>query len=138
MAMDEESQPREGEFANGSDKAAPTSPNDKDIGPIDDATDLAVEEPLESFNWDDLAGKYHGMIAEKEQEIEQVLDEYNQLQGLFEQWCRAGQDVEGERTFKRHKTQALYVRKEEEDLERRREHYVGVMDAFQKAMAMLK
>ncbi|GAM82633.1 hypothetical protein ANO11243_006150 [Dothideomycetidae sp. 11243] len=92
------------------------------------------EDPLDPFDWDELEQRYHAMVAAKEEEFDQIWDEYCQLQDV----CALTLHLDKARAdSSRHKTQQLYVRQEEEDLDRLREHYVGVMNAFKSAMALL-
>ncbi|KAF2155905.1 hypothetical protein K461DRAFT_290879 [Myriangium duriaei CBS 260.36] len=112
------------------------------LGELDLPTSQATEpqdlpeDPLEPFDWDELEQQYHAIVVEKEKEFDEIWTEYCQLQDFFSIWTGMIGKRETERTFKRHKTQQFYVRQEEEKLDKLREHYVGVMNAFKSAMAL--
>ncbi|TKX23592.1 hypothetical protein C1H76_4104 [Elsinoe australis] len=132
MNVEDDSQPRDGEHApSDGNEEITTTPQEAE------QNEELPQEPLEDFAWDELESRYRTMMQTKDDEILEVAKEYEALADFFTAWVEAGQNVENERAHKRHKTQETYVGKEEQDVEKLRSHYVGVMTAFENAMKML-
>ncbi|CAK4033428.1 Hypothetical predicted protein [Lecanosticta acicola] len=98
----------------------------------------APDERIAEFDWRELEARYHDKVqffAEKEAAL---IGEWNDLLDSFGIWATAGSQKEVNRSFKRLRTQMVYVRNEEDELEQKRLHYVKVVEAFRSALDLLR
>lgn len=112
--------------------------HDEDQDEHDEHDDDSPNTPLPNFDWSDLENRYRAMIAQKVTEEAEVWEEFCKITDYFGAWCSASSRHETNRGLKRHKTQAYFVRAEEQQLEERRKHYVKVIEAFRSALSMLE
>ncbi|KAF2221770.1 hypothetical protein BDZ85DRAFT_264372 [Elsinoe ampelina] len=118
--------------------AEESQPAEDDISAEEDAIDDAKpEDPLPDYDWKLLEEQLMREMHAKDREMSIAYEEWADLTSFFSRWYDIGNSLENNRTRKRHKTQQLYVRHEEESLEELREGYVKVMSAFESAMEML-
>ncbi|KAG8623734.1 hypothetical protein KVT40_008710 [Elsinoe batatas] len=95
------------------------------------------DEHLPEFDWEALEHKLQSEMHNKDEEMNRAFAEWSDLTNFFSLWFSVGNSLENNRARKRHKTQQVYVRHEEDSLEDLREGYVKVMSAFESAMEML-
>ncbi|TKA48126.1 hypothetical protein B0A54_01618 [Friedmanniomyces endolithicus] len=109
----------------------------------DDASSDSVSTPSEphdriaEFDWTDLERRYHHRMDELGATEHQIYDEFNQLCDFFGVWAATSQVHEVDRSYKRLKTQMTLVQHHEDDLERKRGHYIKVVEAFKSALQLL-
>lgn len=104
----------------------------------DEEQDLAdPNEPLKPFNWNDLEAEYHAAMKKCDDEESALMEEWVELTKFFQIWAQSGHHQETDRTFRRLKTRMAHVQHSEEDIEKTRQHYVSVVQAFESAMRLL-
>ncbi|KAK5133275.1 hypothetical protein LTR08_008009 [Meristemomyces frigidus] len=89
------------------------------------------------FDWNDLQQRYHDKMRELDLKEQDVYEEFETLCAYFSVWANTSQTHEVDRSFKRLKTQTTFVRHEEDELERKRSHYIKVVEAFKSALQLL-
>ncbi|EME79444.1 uncharacterized protein MYCFIDRAFT_102187, partial [Pseudocercospora fijiensis CIRAD86] len=104
----------------------------------DSADEAFPEVALRGFDWNDLQHRYRARMDELNREENKVLEDFNRLIGYFSIWADVGSGQELHRGSKRLRTQLVYVQHEEEQLEKKRQHYIQVVDAFKSALALLQ
>ncbi|EME38383.1 hypothetical protein DOTSEDRAFT_39401 [Dothistroma septosporum NZE10] len=127
----------------------------------DDSTTTAAsddagepQDPIQDFDWNSLHGRYQYKMTECRHNERVILQEFGHLvdartlrldasvhadsSQYFHIWAQSGNAKESERSLKRLKTQEFYVHHEEDDLERKREHYTRVVAAFQIAHLLVE
>ncbi|KAK0795969.1 hypothetical protein LTR02_003854 [Friedmanniomyces endolithicus] len=125
----------------------------------DDASSDGVSTPSEphdriaEFDWTDLERRYHHRMEGLGATEHQIYDEFNQLCDVhnlhqahdwnaddaqfFGVWAATSQVHEVDRSYKRLKTRMTLVQHHEEELERKRGHYIKVVEAFKSALQLL-
>ncbi|KAK4499251.1 hypothetical protein PRZ48_009764 [Zasmidium cellare] len=108
-----------------------------DASGSDEEDDDEPQNRIEDFDWTDLQQRYHNKMGEFDQKELAIMSEFSALADYFNVWAQAGSHKDVERSFKRLKTQMTYVQNEEAELEKRRQHYVKVVEAFKTVATML-
>ncbi|TKA82857.1 hypothetical protein B0A55_00984 [Friedmanniomyces simplex] len=117
----------------------------------DDASSDGVSTPSEphdriaDFDWTDLERRYHHRMGELGRTENQIYEDFNQLcdasrqrkQAFFSVWAATSHTHEVDRSYKRLKTQTTLVQHQEDELERKRGHYIKVVEAFKSALQLL-
>ncbi|WPH02351.1 Hypothetical protein R9X50_00521400 [Acrodontium crateriforme] len=102
-----------------------------------DSPDPDPANQISPFDWEELEEKYHNRVKTWAVEEQKAFQEFSQLCDYFGRWAQTAHSHEVGRGFKRLKTQATFVQHEESELEKKREHYVKVVDAFKRALQLL-
>ncbi|MCJ1478712.1 hypothetical protein MMC13_007395 [Lambiella insularis] len=100
-----------------------------------------IEDPnqkIEDYDWADVEHRYHDKMQECAKDEAALFDEFNDTIKLFESWTAAMTVHENDRSYKRLKTRMTYVERDEERLEKKRQHYSKVVSAFESALALLR
>ncbi|KAK5687970.1 hypothetical protein LTR17_026603 [Elasticomyces elasticus] len=103
--------------------------------------DPMTEEPdvkIVDFNWTDLEERYHKRMGELGATEEQIYAEFNDLCNFFGVWASTSHTHEVSRSYKRLKTQTTLVQYHEDELEKKRNHYIKVVEAFKSALSLLE
>ncbi|EKG21994.1 hypothetical protein MPH_00686 [Macrophomina phaseolina MS6] len=99
--------------------------------------DLDPEAPLDPFDWQELEGRYHDEMTYRQAEEEALFMEFERLMAFFKLWAGTSVSHEVDRTFARLRTRMAHVQHSEESLEKKREHYINVVAAFERALELL-
>ncbi|KAG9188670.1 hypothetical protein G6011_07375 [Alternaria panax] len=116
---------------------------------VDDQVDAASKEQAEDedsdpaqsiddFDWDDLHLRYHKAMEGCQNEESELMQEWESLMAYFRVWANSGHDHETDRTYLRLRTRMTYVQNSEQELEKKRNHYISVVKAFESALNLLK
>ncbi|KAK5721062.1 hypothetical protein LTR15_007026 [Elasticomyces elasticus] len=103
--------------------------------------DPMTEEPdvkIVDFNWTDLEERYHKRMGELGATEQQIYAEFNDLCNFFGVWASTSHTHEVSRSYKRLKTQTTLVQCHEDELEKKRNHYIKVVEAFKSALSLLE
>ncbi|KAK5172322.1 uncharacterized protein LTR77_003960 [Saxophila tyrrhenica] len=111
---------------------------DEDQGSPELSDQSDPEDRIENFDWTDHESRYHAKMNEFRETENEIVNEFRSLCQYFDVWARAGADQEVDRSFKRMKTQAALVQHHEDELEKTRQHYIEVVNAFKGALALLQ
>lgn len=103
-----------------------------------DNDELDPEQPLEEFDWEELENRYHKAIGQRDKEDEQLYDDFQRLMTFFELWIGTTPRHETDRDFIRLRTRMAHVQNSENELEKKREHYTKVVQAFESALRLLE
>ncbi|TLD07939.1 hypothetical protein E2P81_ATG10563 [Venturia nashicola] len=109
--------------------------------PADDGDDTDEDrEPADSiapFDWMELESRYHQQMHQYGAQEQELYGSFSELCNYFYVWAETGHGHEVDRSFKRMKTQITLVQHEEQELEKKRLHYVKVVEAFKSALQLL-
>ncbi|KAF2663013.1 hypothetical protein K491DRAFT_686172 [Lophiostoma macrostomum CBS 122681] len=94
-------------------------------------------QQIADFDWTGLEERYHLEIKRCESHEENLMKEFESLMSFFRVWAVSGHTHETERTYSRLKTRMMHVQHSEEELEKKRLHYISVVDAFERALKLL-
>ncbi|MCJ1295231.1 hypothetical protein MMC34_006793 [Xylographa carneopallida] len=94
--------------------------------------------PIEAFDWAGLEARYHADMQACADTDTGLFEEFNQAIRIFEAWASVTTTHESERSSKRLKTRMCYVQGDEQHLEKKRQHHMKVVAAFQDALALLR
>ncbi|KAF2093133.1 hypothetical protein NA57DRAFT_48715 [Rhizodiscina lignyota] len=92
---------------------------------------------IDDFDWTGLEATYQSRMEQAAEEEGQLYQEFNHLIEFFGIWASTIQNHEEERSAKRLKTRVFHVENSEAELEKKRQHYIKVVNAFQSALALL-
>ncbi|ROW07797.1 hypothetical protein VMCG_03585 [Cytospora schulzeri] len=92
---------------------------------------------IPSFDWDDLEGRFEKALADVNGHEEDLMAEFEALVKYFNVWASAASAHDNERAAKRLQTRTQFVQLKEADLEKKKQYYEQVMQAFQNAMRLL-
>ncbi|KAF2118506.1 hypothetical protein BDV96DRAFT_387796 [Lophiotrema nucula] len=112
-----------------------TPPNEQELEGADDEEDPADE--IAKFEWETLEQRYHTAMESCYQNEAELLEEFAKLMQFFKTWAETGHKQETERTFSRLRTRMAHVQNSEDQLEKTRNHYIAVVQAFESAMVTL-
>ncbi|RYN28643.1 hypothetical protein AA0119_g6086 [Alternaria tenuissima] len=93
---------------------------------------------IEDFDWEDLHVRYHEAMNGCHNEESELMQEWESLMAYFRIWASSGLEHETGRTYSRLRTRMAYVQNAEEELEKKRNHYISVVKAFESALNLLK
>lgn len=102
-----------------------------------EAEDDDPHDPLKEFDWNDFESRYEKAMQDANDHEESLRSDFERLTEYFGVWSLSASDCDHERSSKRIKTRALYVRHAEETLEQKKQHYNQVVQAFKSALALL-
>ncbi|KAK1141929.1 hypothetical protein N8T08_008342 [Aspergillus melleus] len=94
-------------------------------------------EELESLDWEQLHQNFAHAMEEHGQTEDELRARISKLLEIFMAWSQITVVRDEARALKRFKTQMQHVQNSEESLEKRRQHYVDVVKAFESALALL-
>ncbi|OJD30905.1 zinc finger fyve domain-containing protein 19 [Diplodia corticola] len=100
--------------------------------------ELDPEQPLKDFDWQELEERYHNAMAVKLDEDQQLWTEFERLMNFFQLWAGTTPHHETDRSFYRLRTRMAHVQNSERELEKKREHYTKVVQAFERALRLLE
>ncbi|KAH0539093.1 hypothetical protein FGG08_004331 [Glutinoglossum americanum] len=95
------------------------------------------KHPIESFDWDEFEGRFADAMGEIKAKEDLLYDEFDEMIQFFGIWLSTIDTHEDERAHKRLKTRIHWVQGSESNLEEKRGHYMRVVEAFQRALALL-
>ncbi|OAG09059.1 uncharacterized protein CC84DRAFT_1215502 [Paraphaeosphaeria sporulosa] len=104
----------------------------------DSEDDADPADEMAHFNWEGLHERYHDTINTASAQEQELLREFSELVNYFNIWANAGANQESDRTFHRLRTRMTYVQNSEQKLENTRQHYIGVVQAFESALNLLR
>jgi len=98
-----------------------------------------VEDDLElpEFDWSAFEAEYTKAIRAADEGENELSGEFDKLCSLFSLWADAASEHDNTRAVKRLKTRERFVQISEGKFEDKKKHYVEVVDAFKKALALL-
>jgi len=94
-------------------------------------------EDLADFDWEEFQGRYSKAMMDASVNEQALRDEFNRLVQYFGVWASAASNYDNDRSAKRIKTRAIYVQHAENSLQRKKDHYAQVVEAFKNALALL-
>ncbi|KAF2857043.1 hypothetical protein K470DRAFT_224082 [Piedraia hortae CBS 480.64] len=112
-------------------KRAAIPPKQETTNNADDPTDLPP------FDWDDLRRRFAAAMQDAEDREGKLMNELNELFAYFAVWAGSARGHEAHRGVRRLNTQMRFVQNEEEELGRKRDHYIKVVEAFKSALELL-
>ncbi|MCJ1436138.1 hypothetical protein MMC27_005516 [Xylographa pallens] len=119
--------------------ARPGNPlQDKDHGTPSLASPEHPNISIEDFDWAGLEQRYHADMQACADTETGLFEEFNQAIRLFESWASVTTTHENDRSYKRLKTRMSYVQGDEQRLEKKRQHHMKVVAAFEGALALLR
>ncbi|KAK7743553.1 hypothetical protein SLS53_004087 [Cytospora paraplurivora] len=92
---------------------------------------------ISGFDWDDLEVRFERALAGVNEHEQGLLAEFEALVKYFNVWASAASAHDNERATKRLRTRTQFVQLKEADLEKKKQYYEQVMQAFQSAMQLL-
>lgn len=92
---------------------------------------------IPSFDWDDLEIRFEKALADVNEHEQGLMAEFGALVKYFNVWAAAASAHDNERAAKRLQTRTQFVQLKEADLEKKKQYYEQVMQAFQNAMRLL-
>lgn len=92
---------------------------------------------IASCDWDDLEARFEAALANANQNEQALMAEFDALVRYFNVWASAASSHDNERATKRLQTRTQYVQLRETDLDKKKQYYQQVMQAFQNAMQLL-
>ncbi|OGM39954.1 hypothetical protein ABOM_011261 [Aspergillus bombycis] len=94
-------------------------------------------EDLTNHDWERLQEAYTNAMEKHGTAEEDLRAQISKLLEVFMAWSQTTVVRDEARALKRFKTQMQHVQNSEEDLEKKRKHYVDVVKAFESALALL-
>ncbi|KAI5273339.1 hypothetical protein E4T47_03413 [Aureobasidium subglaciale] len=94
-------------------------------------------DELSPFDWQALNSEYLETMAQCKMNEDKHLEEFASLSRFFGVWAGTISGHEQERSHTRLRTQSTLAKYHEGELEKRRKHYVNVVEAFRSALHML-
>ncbi|KAL5459145.1 hypothetical protein PMIN06_002996 [Paraphaeosphaeria minitans] len=104
----------------------------------DSEDDADPADEIVDFDWEGLHERYHEAISTASAQEQDLLQEFTKMMNYFNVWANAGANQESDRTFHRLRTRMTYVQNSEQKLENTRQHYIGVVRAFESALNLLR
>ncbi|KAL2869930.1 uncharacterized protein BJX67DRAFT_300238 [Aspergillus lucknowensis] len=104
-------------------------------GALENETQL--RERVKDYDWSELESNYIQMMEHHETAEEELRDQTTRLLQTFKAWSQTAVAHDETRALKRFRTQMHYVQNSEEGLEKKRNHYIDVVKAFESALALL-
>ncbi|PYH99547.1 hypothetical protein BO71DRAFT_313859 [Aspergillus ellipticus CBS 707.79] len=92
---------------------------------------------LNDHNWDRLEQEYIICMKHHGETEQELYSRVSKLLQVFTAWSETTIACDETRALKRFKTQMQHVQNSEENLEKKRKHYVDVVKAFESALALL-
>ncbi|CEL08244.1 hypothetical protein ASPCAL11395 [Aspergillus calidoustus] len=104
-------------------------------GPSENESQL--KERIKDCDWSELESSYMQMMEEHEKAEGELRDQITKLLQIFTSWSQTTVAHDETRALKRFRTQMNHVQNSEESLEKKRNHYMDVVKAFESALALL-
>ncbi|KAE8376190.1 hypothetical protein BDV26DRAFT_294322 [Aspergillus bertholletiae] len=98
---------------------------------------MLSSEDLLNYDWGRLQEHYASTMEKHGTAEEDLRAQISKLLEVFIAWSQTAIVRDETRALKRFKTQMQHVQNSEEDLEKKRKHYVNVVKAFESALALL-
>ncbi|KAI5210711.1 hypothetical protein E4T39_00189 [Aureobasidium subglaciale] len=95
------------------------------------------KDELSPFDWQALDAEYLQTMAQCKANEDKQLEDFASLSQFFGVWAETISGHEQKRSHARLRTQSALAMHNEVELEKRRKHYVKVVEAFRKALLML-
>ncbi|KAL3470461.1 hypothetical protein BJX99DRAFT_48804 [Aspergillus californicus] len=99
--------------------------------------DSQLKESIKDYDWSELESNYIRMMEEYEKSEKELRDRIARLLQVFMAWSQTTVAHDETRALKRFRTQMRHVQNSEESLEKKRNHYIDVVKAFENALALL-
>ncbi|KAL4940500.1 hypothetical protein BDV06DRAFT_196436 [Aspergillus oleicola] len=96
-----------------------------------------LKESIKDHDWSQLESNYIQMMDQHQKSEEEFRDHITRLLEVFTAWSQTAAKHDETRALKRFKTQMHHVQNSEESLEKKRKHYMDVVQAFESALALL-
>ncbi|KAL4883614.1 hypothetical protein BJY04DRAFT_22019 [Aspergillus karnatakaensis] len=96
-----------------------------------------LKDSIRDYDWSELESKYMQMMKQHEKSEEQLRNHIIRLLEVFTAWSQTTVEHDETRALKRFRTQMCHVQNSEESLEKKRNHYMDVVKAFESALALL-
>ncbi|KAH7319317.1 hypothetical protein BKA65DRAFT_541437 [Rhexocercosporidium sp. MPI-PUGE-AT-0058] len=96
------------------------------------------QSDLTGFEWSDFEHRYTEALKMKFEEECEIIEEFDKWAASFITWAQAGAEHDNGRMSKRLRTRIEFTQQQENSLEDKKKHYLGVLAAFQTAMDMLR
>ncbi|RDL42496.1 uncharacterized protein BP5553_02475 [Venustampulla echinocandica] len=129
--------PKSGQESPTSQDGDDTNTDDEGRGP-GDAYNEDLDAPLPQFDWDGVRNQYTKAVKEVISEEEELLEQFTKYTQLFVSWAESAAERDNTKASKRLKTCERHVKLQEQSLEEKKKHYASVVDAFQKALDLLR
>ncbi|KAL2824545.1 hypothetical protein BDW59DRAFT_162431 [Aspergillus cavernicola] len=96
-----------------------------------------LKESIKDYDWSELENNYVQMMEQYDKSEEELRDHITKLLQIFTAWSQTTVAHDETRALKRFRTQMHHVQNSEESLEKKRNHYIDVVKAFESALALL-
>ncbi|KAL4752683.1 hypothetical protein BDW72DRAFT_191844 [Aspergillus terricola var. indicus] len=96
-----------------------------------------LKDRIKDFDWSQLESAYIQMMEQHEKSEEELRNHITKLLQIFTAWSQTTVVHDESRALKRFRTQMHHVQNSEESLEKKRRHYMDVVKAFERALALL-
>ncbi|KAL2828871.1 hypothetical protein BJY01DRAFT_228178 [Aspergillus pseudoustus] len=96
-----------------------------------------LKERIKDCDWSELESTYIQMMEQHEKAEGELRDQITKLLQVFTAWSQTTVAHDETRALKRFRTQMNHVQNSEESLEKKRNHYIDVVKAFESALALL-
>ncbi|PTU23782.1 hypothetical protein P175DRAFT_0401543, partial [Aspergillus ochraceoroseus IBT 24754] len=96
-----------------------------------------LKEDIKDYDWNELQSQYMIMMEKHGKGEEELRDHIATLLQIFTAWSQTTVVHDETRALKRFRTQMHHVQNSEESLEKKRNHYIDVVKAFESALALL-
>ncbi|KAL3455558.1 hypothetical protein BJX64DRAFT_282008 [Aspergillus heterothallicus] len=96
-----------------------------------------LEDRIKDCDWSELEHTYVRMMEQHEKAEGELGDQITKMLQLFTAWYQTTIAHDETRALKRFRTQMIHVQNSEESLEKKRNHYMDVVKAFESALALL-
>ncbi|KAL3448883.1 hypothetical protein BJX65DRAFT_306436 [Aspergillus insuetus] len=116
-------------------EATRAKPATEPRGPLENESQL--KERIKDCDWSELESSYIQMMEEHERAEGDLGDQITKLLQIFTSWSQTTVAHDETRALKRFRTQMNHVQNSEESLEKKRNHYMDVVKAFESALALL-
>ncbi|KKK12643.1 hypothetical protein ARAM_002273 [Aspergillus rambellii] len=99
--------------------------------------EFQLKEDIKDYDWNELQSQYMIMMEKHGKGEEELRDHIATLLQIFTAWSQTTVVHDETRALKRFRTQMHHVQNSEESLEKKRNHYIDVVKAFESALALL-
>lgn len=96
-----------------------------------------LKDSIKDFDWSQLESVYIQMMEQHEKSEEELRNHITRLLQILTSWSQTTVVHDESRAVKRFRTQMHHVQNSEESLEKKRRHYMDVVNAFERALALL-
>ncbi|KAL4872154.1 hypothetical protein BDV12DRAFT_151109 [Aspergillus spectabilis] len=99
--------------------------------------EFQLKENIRDYDWSELESNYIQMMEQHEKSEEELRNHSTRLLQVLTAWSQTTVEHDETRALKRFRTQMHHVQNSEESLEKKRNHYMDVVKAFESALALL-